>query len=87
MLVRVSLNASKPLGEGLRVAMFAARADLYATADWVPRGIGPFDVGVITHAAPSSEVQCFAFCSPRKTIINAIRSRGASEMLIVEILA
>jgi hypothetical protein len=45
----MSLDATKPLRESLGIAVLAPGADLRAAADWVPGGVGPFDVGIERH--------------------------------------
>ena len=46
LLVGMPWNAAEPFGEDLSVAIGAARTHLGASADGVPGGVGPFDVGV-----------------------------------------
>src|SRR3989304_3292125 len=42
-------HPTEPLGEGLRVAVLAARADLGAAADGVPCRVRPLDRGGLAH--------------------------------------
>src|SRR5690606_29527313 len=48
-LKRVPLHAAEALREGFCVAVLAARADLRAATDGIPRRIGPLDLGGGTH--------------------------------------
>jgi hypothetical protein len=45
----MSLDPAKPLRKRLGVAVLAAGADLYAAANGIPGGVGPFDMGVVRH--------------------------------------
>src|SRR4051812_1246604 len=49
LLEWMSLHAPEPLGESLRIAVLAARADLRAPAHRVPRCVGPFDFRIEAH--------------------------------------
>src|SRR5207245_4715693 len=49
LFVRMSFYAAEALGKGLRVTMFASRADFGAAPERVPGGICPFDLGFIAH--------------------------------------
>jgi len=40
------LDAAKPFGKRLGIAMLAPRADLDAPADGIPGRVGPLDVGI-----------------------------------------
>jgi hypothetical protein len=40
-------HTTKPFRKSLRVAVLAPRADLGAATDGVPRGVRPFDMGII----------------------------------------
>jgi hypothetical protein len=46
LLVGMSLDPAKALGECLGVTVLTARADLCAASDRVPGRVGPFDMGV-----------------------------------------
>jgi hypothetical protein len=49
LFVGVALNSAKSLSESLGVAVFAAGANLGATAERIPSSVRPFDFGVIAH--------------------------------------
>lgn len=77
LLVRMSLNPTKALGEGLRVAMLASGADFGAATDGVPGSVGPFDSGVQGHrlsavptaaqiSYPAASLCGFAGCGSHK---------------------
>src|SRR6202034_2087473 len=48
-LVWMSLHSAEPFGEGFRVTVFTAWANLCAAPDRVPSCIGPFDCGCFCH--------------------------------------
>ena len=52
LLVGMSLDAAKALGECFGIAVFTTGTDLYAAAYRVPSRVGPFDVGVKRHYSP-----------------------------------
>src|SRR6185437_1821506 len=76
LLVGMTFNAAKALGERLSVAMFAARADLRAAAHRVPCGVCPFDRRIERHmVAPrisyflkmsSTICSAVSFCDAKK---------------------
>src|SRR5207245_2330220 len=50
LFIWVTRDAAKPLGEGLRVTVRTARADLRAPRDRIPSRVGPFDPTLEGHA-------------------------------------
>ena len=54
LLIRMSRQAAKALGERGRIAVLAARADLHAAPNRIPGGIRPFDLGGGAHEATLS---------------------------------
>jgi hypothetical protein len=53
LLVGVALHTAEAFRERRGVTDFAAGADLRATADGVPRRVGPFDFGAVAHGPPA----------------------------------
>jgi hypothetical protein len=49
LFVRVTFDVAETFGECLCVAVLATRADFDAPSHRVPRRLGPFDFGMITH--------------------------------------
>ena len=49
LFVGVTLHAAEPLGERLRIAVLASRADLRAAPNWIPGRVRPPDFGVLAH--------------------------------------
>src|SRR5260370_36072588 len=49
LLKRMTRDATESLGKSFCVAVLAARADLGAAANRVPRGVSPFDCAAVTH--------------------------------------
>jgi hypothetical protein len=50
LFVRMPWHSSKAFGEGFRIAVGTARADLGATGDRIPGSISPFDRALLSHA-------------------------------------
>ena len=48
-------DPSKSFGKSLRIAVLAPWADFSAPAEGIPRGVRPFNFGMITHLQPALE--------------------------------
>ena len=80
-------DAAPALGERLRVAMGAARRDLVAARDRVPRRLGPLDLAAVRHLAHLSSRWTLLICPSCERMFAAGSDGSACDAALVRMLA